>query len=114
MTAAGQRLLVTLSSFFPGNYCSFGVYLITHQHSLDVLWIFAHTFSTQLFPSTSFLSFLDSSCHFTGGGDSYFEDPERTYVFSSSLPKAHLRHSDGTKICVLQPVSCPEKAMHCF
>lgn len=100
MTAVDQRLLVILSDFFPGNYCSFGICLITHQHSLDALWIFAQILSTQLFPSSSFLSFLNSSCHFTDGGVSYFEDPERTYAFSSSLPKAHWGHSNGAKTCV--------------
>lgn len=95
-TAVNHSFLVTLSGFFPGNYYSFGIYLITHQPSLDPLWIFTQSLSTQLFSSTSFLSFLDSSCHFTHGGESYFEDPERTSAFSSSLPKAHWGHSDGT------------------
>lgn len=95
-TAVNHSFLVTLSGLFPGNYHSFGIYLITHQPSLDPLWIFAQSLSTQLFSSTSCLSFLDSSCHFTHGGESYFEDPERTSAFSSSLPKAHWGHSDGT------------------
>lgn len=97
MTAVDQRFLVTLSGFFPGNYCSFGIYLITHRHSLDAHWIFAQILSTQLFSFTTFLSFLDSSCHFTDGVESWVEDPERTSAFRSSLPKARRGHSDGAK-----------------
>lgn len=67
MTAVDQSFLVTFSGFFFSNYCSFRIYFITHQMSLGPLWIFAQNLSTQLFSSTSFFLFLDSSCHFTDG-----------------------------------------------